>query len=154
MHATGSRIIPVLTLYLLAVTALVVDTQAFAAGDGTIVIQREVQPRVAFRPTMVPDPNPVTVNPNISPQVKSMLDNTELSDGDFARIITGNRMTRMPVPDGHLPGLNTAGSNTGAQGVPGLSAGHAGGGGNSIANQVNRGVQQGLAPLRILTGDR
>jgi hypothetical protein len=25
-----------------------------------------VQPRVATRPTMVPDPNPVTVNPNIS----------------------------------------------------------------------------------------
>ncbi len=153
MHPAGSRIFAVLSLYLLAVTVLVHDTQAHAAGDGTIVIQREVQPRVAFRPTMVPDPNPVTVNPNISPQVKSMLDSTELSDGDFARITTGNRMTRMPVPDGTLHGLNNAGSNSSAQGVPGLAAGHSGGGGNSIANQVNRSLQQGLAPLRVLTGD-
>lgn len=154
MHATGSRIAPVLTLSLLAVTVLVLPTQTYAAGDGTIVIHREVQPRVAFRPTMVPDPNPITVNPNVSSQVKSMLDTAELSDGDFARINTGNRMTRLPVLDGNLPGFNATGSNPGNQGVPGLSAGHSGGGGNSISNQVNRGVQQGLAPLRILTGDR
>src|SRR5690606_1343859 len=152
MHATGSRIIPVLTLSLLAV--LILNTQAYAAGDGVIVIQREVQPRVAFRPTMVPDPHPITANPNVSSQVKSMLEPAELSDGDFARINTGNRMTRMLEPNGNLPGFSTSGSNPGSQGVPGHSAGHSGGGGNSISNQVNRGVQQGLAPLRILTGDR
>ena len=152
MHFRGSQTVPVLTLFALAVAVTLLHTPVLAAGDGSIVIQRELQPRVAFRQTMVPDPHPATVNPNVSPQINRMIDSTELSDGDFAQITSGNRISQIVAPDGHLRALgsNTPGS---AQGVPGLNAGHAGGG-NSISSQVNRSVQQGLAPLGALSGGR
>ncbi|WP_277051951.1 hypothetical protein [Zestomonas thermotolerans] len=122
-----------------------------AAGDGTIVLQRTVQPRMATRPTMVPDPNPITVNPNISPQVQGLMSTTELDDGDFAQVTSGSTLTRHIMPAGHIPGLN-AGSS---QSLPGAGGGSApGASGNAIANQVNSAVKQGLAPLQALTGGR
>ena len=36
------------------------------AGDGVIVLERTVQPHVATRSLMRPDPNPTTVNTNVS----------------------------------------------------------------------------------------
>ncbi|WP_259754799.1 hypothetical protein [Pseudomonas sp. GCEP-101] len=121
------------------------------AGDGTIVLQRQVQPRVATRPTDIPDPHPVTVNPNISEQVVRQTGNAELSDSDFAGVTSGSSLQRHILPGGQLVGMDN-GANQSLNGNS-LGAGAAGGGAG-IANSVNRTVQQGLSPLRMLTGDR
>lgn len=136
----------------LAMGAVLIAVEACAAGDGSIVIQREVQPRVAFRQTLVPDPNPIAVNPNVSSQVSHQLRGLELNDGDFAHIISGQRLgNSIPVPvDGGLPGIPTSESAR----LPGLAAGRAGASGGGISDQVNRSVQRGLAPLQNLTGGR
>ncbi|WP_277963107.1 hypothetical protein [Pseudomonas sp. RIT-To-2] len=120
---------------------------AQAAGDGTIVLQRQVQPRVAYHPTMRPDPNPLTVNTNVSKVVTGAV-NTELSDGDIASISSGNSITHLLMPDGNLRGLNSTASAP----LPGMAAGHGGGSGNGISNTVNSALTQGLAPLRMLSG--
>ncbi|MFR0690506.1 hypothetical protein ACLUTX_13980 [Enterobacterales bacterium AE_CKDN230030158-1A_HGKHYDSX7] len=121
------------------------------AGDGTIVLQRVVQPRVATRPTDIPDPNPVTVNPNISEQVVRQTNNGELSDSDFARVTSGSSLERHILPGGTLVGMDNGANQT----LNGNSMGAgAAGGGAGISNSVNRTVQQGLSPLRMLTGDR
>ncbi|AMO76672.1 MULTISPECIES: hypothetical protein [Pseudomonas] len=120
------------------------------AGDGTIVIQRTVQPRVATRPTMVPDPNPITVNPNISAQINRQVGNAELDDAEFARVTSGSSLSQRILPGGNLVGMDNGANQT-------LQSGSLGGGGGSgagISNSVNRTVQQGLSPLRMLTGDR
>ena len=141
-----SRIVGLLAgLACMAATAIVPVANA---GDGTIVLQRDVQPRVATRPTMVPDPNPITVNPNISAQVRQQTG--ELSDSEFASVTSGSSLQQRIVPNGTLVGMDK-GSNQSLQSNPLGSNGGAGGG---IANSVNRTVQQGLSPLRMLTGDR
>ena len=134
----------------LAMGAALIAVEACAAGDGSIVIQREVQPRVAFRQTLVPDPNPIAVNPNVSSQVSHQLRGLELSDGDFAHVISGQRLGNSIPVDGGLPGMPTS---EGAR-LPGLAAGRAGASGGGISGQVNRSVQRGLAPLQNLTGGR
>lgn len=116
------------------------------AADGEVIISREVQPRIATRAPLVPDPNPVTVNPG-----RSVVNATaELGDSDFASVSSG-----LALPQQLL------GNSLGAQplsvplqqGVPGLGAGHTGGGaGSGVAAQVNRSVQQGLRPLQMLGG--
>jgi len=121
---------------------------AEAAGDGSVVIQRTVQPRMATRAPLQPDPNPLTVNTNVSAQVRSAT-SMELSDGDIAGISSGNAITHLIVPDGNLRGMGG-----GDQALPGMSAGHGGGSGGGIANTVNQAVSQGLSPLRILSGSR
>ncbi|MFV3371387.1 hypothetical protein ACNFH5_24730 [Pseudomonas sp. NY15435] len=123
---------------------------AVLAGDGTIVLQRVVQPRVATRPTDIPDPNPVTVNPNISEQVVRQTGNAELSDSDFASVTSGSTLERHILPGGTLVGMDN-GSN---QSLNNGSLGGGMGAGGGISNSVNRTVQQGLSPLRMLTGDR
>ncbi|QJP09143.1 hypothetical protein [Pseudomonas multiresinivorans] len=120
------------------------------AGDGTIVLQRQVQPRVATRPTDIPDPNPITVNPNISDQVVRQTGNAELSDSDFAGVTSGSTLERHILPGGTLVGMDN-GSN---QSLNNGSLGGGMGAGGGISNSVNRTVQQGLSPLRMLTGDR
>ncbi|WP_043301082.1 hypothetical protein [Pseudomonas sp. M47T1] len=120
-----------------------------AAGDGTIVIQRDVQPRVAYRPTMRPDPNPLTVNTNPSSMVNAAV-NTELSDGDIAGISSGNSITRLIMPDGNLRGLST----TTGSALPSIAAGHSSGSGSGISNTVNSALSQGLAPLQMMTGGK
>ncbi|WP_256675862.1 hypothetical protein [Pseudomonas sp. R5(2019)] len=125
-----------------------------AAGDGLVVLQRDVQPRVATRPSQFPDQNPKSVNTNAAERIKSVTTNGELSDGDFAGINTGATISRMIMPDGtHLHGLNNGPSQ-----LPGMSAGHGGGGGgggtNSIANSVNSNVSKGMGALNILTQGR
>lgn len=123
------------------------------ADDGVIVLTREVQPRIATRPALIPDPNPSTVNANVSPIVHRALDSYELSDKDFAGVASGSGIQRLILPDGHLPGLGVSNADA-AQGLPGMNGGSTGGAGSGIANQVNRSLQQGLAPLKILTGGR
>lgn len=135
----------------LAIGALLIAADLCAA-DGTIVIQRELQPRVAFRPTMVPDPNPVSVNPNVSAQINQQLRGMELDDSDFAHVTSGQRLGNSPLAEGQLPGLEgAASSGPSSARLPGVSAGRTG---NGISGQVNRSVQRGLAPLQKLSGGR
>jgi hypothetical protein len=120
------------------------------AGDGVIVLQRTVQPHVATRSLMRPDPNPTTVNTNVSSRVTGALDNGELSDGDFANVTSGATINHLLMPNGTLHGLNTVDRGVST----GLGASHSGGATGGIGGQVTRSVQQGLAPLRMMTGDR
>ncbi|WP_304640837.1 hypothetical protein [Pseudomonas sp.] len=120
-------------------------TVPILAEPGQIIISRDVAPRVATRPALVPDPNPQTVNPAAS----TMGATAELSDGDFASVATGLAQPRLvngnPVPtstnppDGliphHVPGMGASRGNQGSDG--GISA------------QVNRPLQQGLRPLQM-----
>lgn len=141
-----SRIVGLLVgLACVAASAIVPTANA---GDGTIVLQRTVQPRVATEPVMVPDQNPITVNPNISAQVNQQTG--ELNDTDFARITSGSSLQQRILPNGQLVGMDN-GAN---QSLTNNPLGGGGGGGAGISNSVNRTVQQGLSPLRMLTGDR
>jgi len=149
MGNIDSRIVGLLTA--LACSGSLLIAGAAQAGDGTIILNRTVQPRMATTPTMVPDPNPVTVNPNISPQVNRLTSN-ELSDNDIAGVSSGTGLAGRVLQNGTLTGSHGI-DQTAGQGLPGMNAGHSGTG-NSISNTVNRSVSQGLAPLRILTGSR
>lgn len=126
---------------------------ASRADDGIIVLTRPVQPQTATRPVLAPAPNPRTANANTSPAVDRAVNTFELSDSDFARVTSGSGLQRQILPDGQLPGLGTSGASA-AQGLPGMSAGRSGSAGSGISNQVNRSLQQGLAPLKMLSGDR
>lgn len=141
-------------LALLALSGIGVAIPALSA-DGIIVITREVQPRIATRPAP-PDPNPKTVNTNPSATVIRAVNAYELNDSDFAHITSGSTLQGTLTPGGQLPGLDRTAPFSG-QGLPGIGGGQSGGGnsaGSSIVNPVNRSLQQGLAPLKILTGDR
>lgn len=116
------------------------------AAEGDVIISREVQPRIATRAALAPDPNPLSVNPG-----RSVVNATaELGDSDFASVSSG-----LALPQQLLG--NTLGNHLQAplqSSVPGLSASHSGGGGGAgVAAQVNRSVQQGLRPLQML-GER
>ncbi|MCY1394948.1 hypothetical protein D9M71_98760 [compost metagenome] len=117
------------------------------AENGVVVITRDVQPRNATRPPLVPDPNPTTVNTN--PSAHILKQTNELSDGDFAGVSSGAGMSSMITQQTN--GLG-AGINNQTQ-LPNLAGGRSGGGsGSGIANMVNSNVQQGLGALKILTG--
>lgn len=126
---------------------------ASQADDGVIILTRPVQPQTATRPVLAPDPNPRTANANSSPTVDRAVNAFELSDSDFAGVTSGSGLQRQILPDGQLPGLGISGASA-AQGLPGMSAGRSGSAGAGISNQVNRSLQQGLAPLKMLSGDR
>ncbi|MBB4864043.1 hypothetical protein HNP46_002907 [Pseudomonas nitritireducens] len=150
MGNIDSRIVGLFVTLTCAVASVPLCSTA-SAGDGTIVLQRQVQPRVATRPTDIPDPNPITVNPNISEQIVRQTGNAELSDSDFAGVTSGSSLERHIMPGGQLVGMDN-GANQSLNGSS-MGAGAAGGGAG-ISNSVNRTVQQGLSPLRMLTGDR
>ncbi len=115
------------------------------AADGDVIITREVQPRVATRAALVPDPNPLSVNPG-----RSVVDATaELGDSDFASVSSGLALPQQLL--GHSLGNHV--QTPLQQSVPGLGASHSGGAGSGVAAQVNRSVQQGLRPLQML-GER
>ena len=123
-----------------------VSLPVMAAGDGVIVIERQVQPYSIGRARGV-DPYPNTVNANPSAQVLRA-GNTELSDNDIAGINTGASITRSIMPNGDITGLNTLGgvNSLGAS----SAAGHSSGG--SIAGTVNGAISSGLAPLNNISG--
>lgn len=123
------------------------------AADGVIVITRDVHPRLATSPILAPDPNPRTVNANPSATVIRATHSYELSDADFAGVTSGASLQQQIMPNGQLPGLGNP-SQVSSHGLPGMRAGSGGGAGGNISNQINRSLQQGLAPLKILTGDR
>lgn len=123
------------------------------AADGEVILTRDVQPRIATRPALVPDPNPLTVQMDRSALVNSSVAAGELSDGDFSQVSSGQSvMTRALQLPMHTSGLD--GKSAGAaQGMPNIAGGH-GGSGGAISGQINKSLQQGLAPLKMLTGDR
>lgn len=136
------------SLSLLLISCLMsasVSHPVLAAGDGVIVIERQVQPYVIGRARGV-DPYPTTVNANPSAQILRA-NNSELSDTDIAGISSGSSITRSIMPNGDITGLNTIGTatNLGA----GSAAGHSGGG---ISGTVNSAVSSGLTPLNNLGG--
>jgi hypothetical protein len=128
-------------------TSTLYSLPVLADGDGTIVLERTVQPHVATQRVMRPDPNPTTVNTNVSSRVTGALDNGELSDGDFANVTSGATINHLLMPSGTLRGLNQV-----DRGLPGLDAGHAGSSTGGIAGTVTNAVSQGLAPLQMMTG--
>ncbi|MDB6142094.1 MAG: hypothetical protein JWP80_1138 [Pseudomonas sp.] len=129
------------------VTTTFYSLPASAAGDGVIVLERTVQPHVATRPVMRPDPNPTTVNTNVSSRVTGALDSGELNDGDFASVTSGATINHLIMPSGNLRGVNQL-----DRGLPGLDAGHAGSSTGGIAGTVTSAVSRGLAPLQTMTG--
>ncbi|MGE7955335.1 hypothetical protein ACQKQA_01845 [Pseudomonas sp. NPDC089530] len=123
---------------------------AHAAGDGKIVLTRDVQPHAVGRPPLHPDPYPTTVNANPSERVKQMTNNTELTDGDFAGVSSGSTISRNVLPSSlNLQGLNTV---TNPNGMPGMANGHGGGSGGAISDTINRSMSTGMAPLGKLSG--
>jgi hypothetical protein len=126
----------------------VIDLPANAAGNGVIVLQRTVQP-VPIGRSNPPDPNPTTVNANPSARIHSIMDSTELSDGDFASVSSGAAIRSNSNQNGILPGLNIV---TNPNGLPGMTADHGGGSGSAISGTINRAMSTGLAPLGRLAG--
>lgn len=118
------------------------------ADNGIIIIKRDVQPRMATRPPVAPDPSPTTANANPSKQV--LRQTNELSDGDFASVATGAGISRLVTQNTN----NLGGNITNQTQLSNLPAGRSGNSGNGIANMVNSNIQQGLGALRVVTGDR
>jgi hypothetical protein len=118
------------------------------ADNGIIIIKRDVQPRMATRPPMIPDPSPTTVNANPSKQI--LAQTNELSDGDFAGVASGAGISRLVTQNTN----NLGGNITSQSQLSNLPAGRSGNAGNGIANMVNSSVQQGLGALKVITGDR
>lgn len=118
------------------------------ADNGIIIIKRDVQPRMATRAPLMPDPSPTTANANPSKHILSQTN--ELTDGDFAGVASGAGISRMVTQN-----TNNLGGNIGNQTqLSNLPAGRSGNSGNGIANMVNSSVQQGLGALKVITGDR
>lgn len=129
------------TLLMGCAISSVLSFQAMAAGDGVIVLERTVNPHPFGRPVMTPDPHPTTVNANPVNQVTNTVGN-ELGDGEIAGINSGSTINHMVTSHtNNLPGLSNS------NGLPGMTAGHGGGSGSGISNQVNRSVQQGMGAL-------
>ena len=118
------------------------------ADNGIIIIKRDVQPRMATRAPVMPDPSPTIANANPSKQV--LRQTNELSDGDFASVASGAGISRLVTQNTN----NLGGNITNQTQLSNLPAGRSGNSGNGIANMVNSNIQQGLGALRVVTGDR
>ncbi|WP_367371649.1 hypothetical protein [Pseudomonas lini] len=118
------------------------------ADNGIIIIKRDVQPRMATRAPVIPDPSPTTANANPSKQV--LRQTNELSDGDFASVASGAGISRLVTQNTN----NLSGNITNQSQLSNLPSGRSGNSGNGIANMVNSNIQQGLGALRVVTGDR
>ncbi|MDT9673082.1 hypothetical protein F6R97_00105 [Pseudomonas sp. JV414] len=118
------------------------------ADNGIIIIKRDVQPRMATRAPVSPDPSPTTANANPSKQV--LRQTNELSDGDFANVASGAGISRLVTQNTN----NLGGNLTSQTQLSNLPAGRSGNSGNGIANMVNSNIQQGLGALKVVTGDR
>ncbi|MGX1185797.1 hypothetical protein AB7M29_003476 [Pseudomonas sp. F-14 TE3623] len=118
------------------------------ADNGIIIIKRDVQPRMATRAPVMPDPSPTTANANPSKQV--LRQTNELSDGDFANVASGAGISRLVTQNTN----NLGGNLTNQTQLSNLPAGRSGNSGNGIANMVNSNIQQGLGALKVVTGDR
>ncbi|ANH98395.1 hypothetical protein SAMN04490189_5300 [Pseudomonas koreensis] len=120
-----------------------------AEGNGVIVLNRDVQP-IAIGRSGGKDPYPTTVNANPSGRIDQAMTSTELNDGDFASVASGSSIrSNIITPNSNMPGMNVL---TNPNGLPGMSAGHGGGGGGTISNTINRSLSTGLAPLTRMAG--
>jgi hypothetical protein len=133
---------------LLGLTLTVLLNSPVYADNGLIVLTREVQPRAATRPALVPDPNPLTVQAGLPRNA-----GVELDDSDFAHINTGLSVSNSALTR-QTDRLSTSSSRaqSGGNGVPGLGAaigGGATGGANSgVSGRVNGAIKTGLRPLQ------
>lgn len=150
----STYVLKVFVCYPLLITLSMPMAAAFAA-DGNIVLSRQVQPRIATRQAMVPDPNPRVVSPSPNRIIGDTLlggtsGNNELNDHDFAGVSSGLALPRH-LNNAHYnaPALGNA---LPAQSSSGAGASQGGGMASSVAGQVNRSVQQGLRPLQIIGG--
>ncbi|ANP57478.1 MULTISPECIES: hypothetical protein [Pseudomonas] len=156
---SGSSLRIVVPALLVIVGSVPVSLPAHAA-DGTIVVQRQVQPRVAYRPSMVPDPHPTVVDTNVSAEVNALANgaasgNTvsrELGDADFAIVTSGSGIRSMILTGSALPGFASQPATVQAVGNLGTTHGAGGGAGAGLAGQINGSLKQGLAPLQMLGG--
>ena len=120
-----------------------------AEGNGVIVLNRDVQP-IPIGRSGGKDPYPTTVNANPSGRIDQAMTSTELNDGDFASVASGSSIrSNIITPNSDMPGMNVL---TNPNGLPGMSAGHGGGGGGTISNTINRSLSTGLAPLTRMAG--
>ncbi len=160
---SGSSLRIVVPALLVIVGSVPANLPPAHAADGTIVVQRQVQPRVAYRPSMVPDPHPTVVDTNVSAEVNALANgaasgNTvscELGDADFAIVTSGSGIRSMILPGGALPGFANQPANPAtvqAVGNLGTTHGAGGGAGAGLAGQINGSLKQGLAPLQMLGG--
>lgn len=158
---SGSSLRIVVPALLVIVGSVPANLPPAHAADGTIVVQRQVQPRVAYRPSMVPDPHPTVVDTNVSAEVNALANgaasgNTvsrELGDADFAIVTSGSGIRSMILPGGALPGFANQPANPAtvqAVGNVGTTHGAGGGAGAGLAGQINGSLKQGLAPLQML----
>lgn len=121
---------------------------ALAAGNGEIVLERQVHPTMIGRPLNL-DNNPTTVNANPSGLVTSMA-NDEITDTEFAGVSSGSLVRGAVMPNGTgVAGMNVI---TNSDGLPGMTAGHGGGSGSTISNSINRSISAGMAPLNNIGG--
>ena len=132
--------------------AVLLSGPVSADNEGQIIVMREVQPRAATRPPLVPDPNPRVVKTSpeayVSGGIGNAITNGELDDSDFAHVNSGMAASQRMLTGSSGPLQQTGISNqrvTSATSGIGGKAG--GGGGGGIAGTVNQGVQQGLRPL-------
>tara|TARA_R110000822_G_scaffold34103_19_gene97106 strand:+ start:376 stop:864 length:489 start_codon:yes stop_codon:yes gene_type:complete len=144
-----------LALVTSAMTISIIPSSPVFAAGGDVILTRQVQTRVATRPPLVPDPNPLVVNTKPSTYVGDDLQMRnvpgELDDQDFAAVTSGARMIQQTLaplvqgnPAGAASGVNhsaIAGSNP---------VGHAGNALGNIDGQINRSIEQGLRPLQML----
>ncbi|HCS43972.1 MAG TPA: hypothetical protein DIW52_14290 [Pseudomonas sp.] len=136
-------------LLLVGFATSIFSFNAQAEGNGIIVLQREVQP-VHIGRDGGKDPNPTVVNVNPSERITQSLNNTELSDGEFANVASGSSIRNNNPQNGSgMQGLNVV---TNPNGMPGMRAGNAGGSGSAISGTINRAMTSGMAPLSRLAG--
>lgn len=135
---------------------LLLPTDLIQAADGDVIISRTVQPRIATRPTMVPDPHPRAVNASPTHYIGNQLGTNqlstgELSDHEFSQISSGRLLpAQLPGVQPGILGNNDASNRNSASGLNAVT--HNGGAGSQLGGQINRSVQQGLQPLQMLGG--
>lgn len=125
-------------------SSALLSVNVYAAGDGVIVLQRQVQ-GAHFGRGGGKDPNPTTVNANPSDRITG-----ELSDGEFAGVASGSSFRGNN--NQNLNGMQGLNAVTNSNGMPGMGAGHQGGSGGAISGTINRAMSSGLAPLGRLAG--
>ncbi|MCV6196372.1 hypothetical protein OFL53_25495 [Pseudomonas aeruginosa] len=160
---SGSSLRIVVPALLVIVGSVPANLPPAHAADGTIVVQRQVQPRVAYRPSMVPDPHPTVVDTNVSAEVNALANgaasgNTvsrELGQAASPSVPRGAGIPSISPPGGARRGCPTPPATRAtvqAVGNLGTTHGAGGGAGAGLAGQINGSLKQGLAPLQMLGG--
>lgn len=129
------------------------------AGDGVVVLQREVPVRHAIREGAPGRVTTIDVSPD--DKVKEVVSSTELGDADFATVSTGApQMAGMAADQSNLAsltngqlnnhGLNVGGSRSG--GIAPIVTGAVGGAVGGATGHVSSGVAGVTGALSGLTG--